>query len=143
MRTAASASSGDRVEKISEIIVDRGLREYAHDRASRVNDGDRRYPVSPQSPWGVGEADLVRIPTAVRRWDCETETIGNPDRLALAVLAHRHEEELIVFCRDRLAHFKCPTSIQFVEGLPRTATGKLQKFKLREAFWDDTDRRIN
>jgi len=53
------------------------------------------------------------------------------------------EEELIAFCRENMAHFKCPTSIRFVEELPRTATGKLQKFKLRETFWGDADRRIN
>ena len=46
------------------------------------------------------------------------------------------EQALIAFCRDRMAHFKCPTQIRFVEELPRTATGKLQKYKLREAFWD-------
>ena len=51
------------------------------------------------------------------------------------------EEELIKHCRDHLAHFKCPTQIRFVEELPRTATGKLQKYKLREAFWDG-DRKV-
>jgi fatty-acyl-CoA synthase len=53
------------------------------------------------------------------------------------------EAELIAFCRDRLAHFKCPTSIEFIEALPRTATGKLQKFKLREKYWGDSDRRVS
>lgn len=53
------------------------------------------------------------------------------------------EEQLIAFCRERMAHFKCPTTVRFVDELPRTATGKLQKFKLREAFWGDTERRIN
>lgn len=52
------------------------------------------------------------------------------------------EEELVGFCRERMAHFKCPTQIRFVDELPRTATGKLQKYKLREAFWEG-DRRIN
>jgi len=52
------------------------------------------------------------------------------------------EEELIAFCRDRMAHFKCPTQVRFVPELPRTATGKLQKYKLREAFWDG-DRLVN
>jgi len=51
------------------------------------------------------------------------------------------EEELIAFCRERMAHFKCPTSVRFVPELPRTATGKLQKYKLREAFWDG-DRKV-
>jgi fatty-acyl-CoA synthase len=52
------------------------------------------------------------------------------------------EDELIAFCRERLAHFKCPTVIRFVAELPRTATGKLQKYKLREAFWKG-DRKVN
>jgi fatty-acyl-CoA synthase len=41
------------------------------------------------------------------------------------------EAEVISFCRERLAHFKCPRRVVFVE-LPKTATGKIQKFRLRE-----------
>ena len=52
------------------------------------------------------------------------------------------EESLILFCRERLANFKCPTSIEFVPELPRTATGKLQKFKLREMYWGDEKRKV-
>ena len=47
------------------------------------------------------------------------------------------EEDLIAFCREHLAHFKCPTSVEFRAELPRTATGKLQKFKLREPYWQE------
>lgn len=53
------------------------------------------------------------------------------------------EADLIAFCRERLAHFKCPTSVDFVDELPRTATGKLQKFRLRERYWQGTTRRVN
>ena len=53
------------------------------------------------------------------------------------------EEEIIAFCRENLAHFKCPTSVEFVDALPRTATGKLQKFRLREKYWDGHNRRVN
>jgi acyl-CoA synthetase (AMP-forming)/AMP-acid ligase II len=53
------------------------------------------------------------------------------------------ESQLIEFCRDRLGHFKCPTSVEFREALPRTATGKLQKFKLRAPYWEGYDRRVN
>jgi acyl-CoA synthetase (AMP-forming)/AMP-acid ligase II len=66
--------------------------------------------------------------------------------VALVVLREEEaasESDLIAFCRENMAHFKCPTVVRFVEELPRTATGKLQKFKLREAFWGDADRRIN
>jgi fatty-acyl-CoA synthase len=41
------------------------------------------------------------------------------------------EEEIIAFARDRLAHFKAPHGVMFVEELPKTATGKIQKFVLR------------
>lgn len=41
------------------------------------------------------------------------------------------EAELIAFARERLAHFKAPTQVEFAEQLPKTATGKIQKFVLR------------
>jgi fatty-acyl-CoA synthase len=53
------------------------------------------------------------------------------------------EEEIISFTRQHLAHFKCPTSVDFVENLPRTATGKLQKFVIREQYWKGVERRVN
>jgi fatty-acyl-CoA synthase len=46
--------------------------------------------------------------------------------------AEASEGELIGFVRDRLAHFKAPTGVTFVEELPKTATGKIQKFVLRK-----------
>ncbi|HLY34554.1 MAG TPA: AMP-binding protein, partial [Jatrophihabitantaceae bacterium] len=52
-------------------------------------------------------------------------------------------DELIAHCRASLAGYKCPKRIEFVETLPRTATGKLQKFKLREPFWGGRDRQVN
>ncbi|MGH3496029.1 MAG: AMP-binding protein [Nocardioidaceae bacterium] len=51
-------------------------------------------------------------------------------------------DDLIAHCRQELAGFKCPKRIEFVESLPRTATGKLQKFKLREPFWAGHDRQV-
>jgi acyl-CoA synthetase (AMP-forming)/AMP-acid ligase II len=52
-------------------------------------------------------------------------------------------EELIAHCRTALAGYKCPKRIEFVQELARTATGKLQKFKLREPFWADRERAVN
>ena len=78
--------------------------------------------------------------------------IGVPDEKwgetvkALVVLrpgASATERELIDFCRERIAHYKCPTSVEFRDQLDRTATGKLQKFKLREPYWAGRDRRVN
>ncbi len=52
-------------------------------------------------------------------------------------------DELIAHCRTKLAGYKCPKRIEFVHTLPRTATGKLQKFKLREPFWAGRERQVN
>jgi long-chain acyl-CoA synthetase len=45
------------------------------------------------------------------------------------------EQELITYCRDRLTHFKCPRTVDFVSELPRSATGKLYKRLLRDEYW--------
>jgi fatty-acyl-CoA synthase len=52
-------------------------------------------------------------------------------------------EELISFCRERMAHYKCPTTVELRDSLPRTATGKLQKFKLRAPYWEGRDRLVS
>jgi acyl-CoA synthetase (AMP-forming)/AMP-acid ligase II len=53
------------------------------------------------------------------------------------------EAELIAFVKGRLAGYKCPKSIEFRTELARTATGKLQKFKLRQPYWEGRERQVN
>ena len=65
---------------------------------------------------------------------------------ALVVVANgstASEQDIIDHCRDKMAHYKCPTSVEFRDELARTATGKLQKFKLREPYWDGMDKAVN
>ncbi len=50
-------------------------------------------------------------------------------------------DEIIAFCRRRLAHFKCPDAIEF-GSLPKTSTGKVQKFALREREWGGGETRV-
>jgi fatty-acyl-CoA synthase len=57
--------------------------------------------------------------------------------------AHATEREIIDFMRERLAHFKCPKSIDFSDALPRNPSGKLLKFQLRKPYWEGLDRRVN
>jgi long-chain acyl-CoA synthetase len=45
------------------------------------------------------------------------------------------EQELMEFCREKLAKLKCPASIDFIEELPRTPTGKLLKRLLKDKYW--------
>jgi acyl-CoA synthetase (AMP-forming)/AMP-acid ligase II len=82
----------------------------------------------------------------------EVCVIGVPDEKwgetvkALVVLkpgAQATEQELIEHCRGQLAHFKCPTSVEFHEAFARTATGKLQKFKIRAPYWEGRERLVN
>ncbi len=48
--------------------------------------------------------------------------------------------ELIDWCRDRLAHYKCPKSVDVLDALPRNPTGKILKRDLRKPFWEGHDR---
>ncbi len=82
----------------------------------------------------------------------EVAVIGVPDEKwgetvkALVVLADGSEvseQDLIDHCRDRMAHYKCPTSVEFRDELARTATGKLQKYKLRAPYWEGMEKAVN
>jgi acyl-CoA synthetase (AMP-forming)/AMP-acid ligase II len=50
---------------------------------------------------------------------------------------------MISFCREHLAHYKCPKRVDFIDALPRTATGKIQKNLLRERYWKGQAKRVN
>jgi acyl-CoA synthetase (AMP-forming)/AMP-acid ligase II len=52
-------------------------------------------------------------------------------------------EALMAYIRTKLAGYKCPKRIEFRTELARTATGKLQKFKLREPYWKGFTRQVN
>jgi acyl-CoA synthetase (AMP-forming)/AMP-acid ligase II len=82
----------------------------------------------------------------------EVAVIGVPDEKwgetvkALVVLApgaDAGEADIIEHARAHLAHYKCPTSVEFRSELARTATGKLQKFKLRAPYWEGRTRQVN
>ncbi len=53
------------------------------------------------------------------------------------------EAELIDYCKSKVARYKAPSSVEFREELARTATGKLQKFKLRQPYWEGRERQVN
>jgi acyl-CoA synthetase (AMP-forming)/AMP-acid ligase II len=82
----------------------------------------------------------------------EVAVIGIPDDkwgelvTALVVTAPGSdltEQDVIAWTRQKLAGYKCPKRVEFRTELARTATGKLQKFKLREPFWEGRDRQVN
>ncbi len=84
----------------------------------------------------VAEVAVIGVPS--EKWG---ETIK-----ALVVLAEGEqatEADLIAWCKEKAAGYKAPTSVEFRDELARTATGKLQKFKLREEYWKGYDRQVN
>lgn len=84
----------------------------------------------------IAEAAVIAIPD--EKWG---ESV-----LAFVVCrapAQLTEAAVIDHCRELLAHFKCPRAVEFRDQLPRTATGKLQKFRLREPYWAGRDRQVS
>ena len=81
----------------------------------------------------------------------EAAVIGIPDPYwvervhAVVVLkegANVTSEEIIDFCKKRIARYKAPKSIEFVESLPKTPSGKILKRELREKYWAGMERRV-
>jgi acyl-CoA synthetase (AMP-forming)/AMP-acid ligase II len=84
----------------------------------------------------VIEACVIGVPD--ERWGETVKAL-----VVLAPGAAATEAELIEHCRGSLAHYKCPTSVELRTDLARTATGKLQKFKLRAPYWEGRTRQVN
>ena len=82
----------------------------------------------------------------------EVAVIGVPDEkwgemvTAVVVVAEGRQvtaDEIVAHCRGRIAGYKIPKRVEFRDELARTATGKIQKFKLREEFWAGSERQVN
>ena len=82
----------------------------------------------------------------------EVAVIGVPDEkwgeLVMALVVKKPEStlseaDLIAYSKTKLAGYKCPKRIEFRTELARTATGKLQKFKLRAPYWEGFTRQVN
>jgi fatty-acyl-CoA synthase len=83
----------------------------------------------------VREVAVIGIPD--ERWGELVTALVVTDGTAVTA------EEIIAHCRQSLAGYKCPKRVELVESLPRTATGKLQKFKLRQPYWEGHDRQVH
>ena len=103
---------------------------YLHDRIKDmiVSGGENVYPAEVERALsahpGVAECAVLAVPSP--RWgESPWAYVVGRDETSLT------DQELIAWARDRLAHYKCPVGITFVTQLPRTATGKLQRARLR------------
>jgi acyl-CoA synthetase (AMP-forming)/AMP-acid ligase II len=83
----------------------------------------------------VAEVAVVGVPH--EKWGETVKAL-----VVLAEGAEAEEGEIIAHCKERMAGYKAPTSVEFRESIPRTATGKIQKFKLRQPYWEGVDRDV-
>jgi acyl-CoA synthetase (AMP-forming)/AMP-acid ligase II len=84
---------------------------------------------------GVSEGVIIGIPD--ERWGESVKAVVVP-----APGAQLSADDVIGFCRARMAHYQCPTSVDIVAELPRSATGKVLKRTLREPYWSGRERAI-
>jgi len=86
----------------------------------------------------VGDVAVFGIPNA--EWGEEVKAVVEPRR---GVMADKSlEQELMRYCHEKLAKFKVPRTVDFIEQMPRDPNGKLYKRKLRDPFWQDMKSRI-
>ena len=115
---------------------------YVYDRVKDmiVSGAENIYPAEVESALfghvAVGDVAVIGVPDD--RWGEAVKAI-----VVLKPGAAASEAELIAFCRDRIAHFKAPKSVDFAESLPRNASGKLLKRVLRAPYWAGRERQIN
>ena len=86
----------------------------------------------------VGDAAVFGIPN--EDWGEEVKAVVEPAPGETAGDALR--DELTAFCRERMAKFKVPRSIDFTDAMPRDPNGKLFKRKLRDPYWEGRERAI-
>ncbi len=110
---------------------------YLTDRTSHmiISGGVNIYPQEVENELSmhpkVADVAVIGVPNADLGEEVKAVVIVAVDVIGDDALA----AELITFCRSRLAHFKCPVSIDFVDELPRLPTGKLLKRQLRSSYW--------
>ena len=114
---------------------------YVQDRLKDmiVSGGENVYPSGVENVLyehpAVADAAVIGVPD--ERWGETVKAV-----VVLRAGARATAEELIEFCRGKLAGFERPRSVDFVESLPRTASGKVLKRALRERYWAGQQRRV-
>lgn len=115
---------------------------YLHDRIKDmiVSGGENIYPAEVEnvllSHPAVADAAVIGVPD--ERWGETVKAI-----VVVAAGAEMDESALIGHCRDNLAHYKCPTSVDKTDVLPRNPSGKILKRELRAPYWVQQERRIH
>jgi long-chain acyl-CoA synthetase len=114
---------------------------YIHDRVKDmiISGGENVYPAEVEnrlmSHAAIADVAVIGVPD--ERWGETPKAL-----VVLAPGAEVTDQEIIDFAREGLAHYKCPTSVERREELPRNPSGKLLKKELREPYWTGHTRRV-
>lgn len=115
---------------------------YLHDRIKDmiISGGENIYPAEVEnallSHSAVVDAAVIGVPDD--KWGETVKAV-----VVLAADAEADEAELIAHCRANLAHYKCPTSVDTTDALPRNPSGKILKRELRAPYWAQRGRAIH
>jgi len=104
-----------------------------------ISGGVNIYPAEIEGVIGghadVADVTVIGVPNEEYGEEVKAIVVANP-----GVDPDDLHDMLRTFCREQLAGYKVPRSIDFMDALPRTGTGKVQKRKLRTKYWDGHDR---
>lgn len=115
---------------------------YIHDRVKDmiVSGGENIYPAEVEnvlmSHPAIADVAVIGVPDD--KWGETPKAI-----VVLAAGADLSPDDLIGFARAKLAKFKCPTSVDYTDALPRNPSGKILKKDLRAPFWEGRERNVN
>jgi acyl-CoA synthetase (AMP-forming)/AMP-acid ligase II len=115
---------------------------FLHDRIKDMilSGGENIYPAEVENALmqhpAIADGAVIGVPDAQWGEAVKACVVLRPGAQASAA-------EIIEFLRARIAHYKCPKSVDFLEAIPRNPTGKILKRVLREPYWKGRERRVN
>jgi long-chain acyl-CoA synthetase len=115
---------------------------YIHDRLKDmiISGGENVYPAEVEnvlmSHPAIADVAVIGVPSD--RWGETVKAV-----VVRATGASPTSEQLVAYARERLAHYKCPTSVDFADTLPRNPAGKILKRELRAPYWVGRERAVS
>ncbi|WUH99477.1 long-chain-fatty-acid--CoA ligase [Spirillospora sp. NBC_00431] len=116
---------------------------YIHDRVKDmiISGGENIYPAEVENVLmghpAIGDCAVIGVPDDKWGETPKAIVVLTPDAGDVT------DKDIIGYCRDHLAHFKCPTTIERREAIPRNLTGKILKRELRAPYWEGQERQVH
>ena len=117
------------VDRVKDMIISGGENIYS----SEVETVVTQYP-------GIAQCAVIGIPSDEWGESVHAVLVRSPDSEMINELS---VAELRKFCKQHIAGYKCPASLEFVESLPISAAGKILKTELRKPYWENSERQVS